>query len=136
MWWHCPGNLNPADWPSRGTTATDIYNLFSEWNNGATFLCQNKNTWPVDINVTDLSISEDNKVVNIVESVSSKDIKNIIDIHKCSTVDRLFLATAFILRFISNLKFNVQRKETKKSKLQNIHGSNQFRRNSSKINQI
>ena len=40
MWRHCPGNLNVADLPSRGTTATDFYNLFSEWNNGLTFLRQ------------------------------------------------------------------------------------------------
>ena len=38
MWRHCPGNLNPTNLPSRGTTATDFYNLFSDWNNGQTFL--------------------------------------------------------------------------------------------------
>ena len=34
---------------SRGTTAIDFYNLFSEWNNGPTFLRQIINTWPVEI---------------------------------------------------------------------------------------
>ena len=113
MWRHCPGNLNPADLPSRGTTATDFYNLFSEWNNGPTFLRQSINTWPMNISVTDLSTSEDNKVVNVVESISSKDIKNVINIRKYSTADCLFRVTAFILRFISDLKLNVQRKEIK-----------------------
>ena len=40
MWRYCPGNLNVTDLPSRGTTATDFYNLFSEWNNGLMFLRQ------------------------------------------------------------------------------------------------
>ena len=70
------------------------------------------NTWPVDISVTDLSMSEDKKVVNVVECISSKDIKNI-NIRKYSTADRLFRVTAFLLRFISNLKLSVQTKETK-----------------------
>ena len=113
MWRHCPGNLKPADLPSPGTTATGFYNLFSEWNNGPTFLHQSINTWPMNISVTDLSTSEDNKVVNVVESFTSKDIKNIINIRKYSTVDRLFHVTAFILRFISNLKLSIQRREIK-----------------------
>ena len=111
---HCPDNLNPGNLPLRGKTATDFYNLFSEWNNGPTFLHQSINTWPVDISVTDLPISEDKKVLNVVESVSSQVIKNVIDIRKYSTTDCLFRVTAFILRFISNLKLSVQRKETKK----------------------
>ena len=113
MWRHCPGNLNPADLPSWGTTATDFYNLFSEWNNGLTFLRESINTWPMNISVTDLSTSKRNKVVNVVWSISSKDIKNIIKIRKYSRADRLFRVTAFILRSISNLKFSVQRKEIK-----------------------
>ena len=64
MWRHCPGNLNPADLQSRGTTATKFYKLFSEWNNGYNFIPQNERTWPVDISVVDLSIPEENKVVH------------------------------------------------------------------------
>ena len=112
MWRHCPGNPNPADLPSRGTTATDFYNFFSEWNNGPTFLRQSINTWPMNISITDLSTSEDIKVVNVVGSIGSKDIKNI-NTRKYSTADRSFRVTAFILRFISNLKLSVERKEVK-----------------------
>ena len=65
----------------------------------------------MNISVTDLSTSEDNKVVNVVGSISSKDIKN--NIRKYVTADRLFRVAAFILRFISNLKLSVQRKEIK-----------------------
>ena len=43
MWRRCPGNHNPVDLPSRGTTATDFYNLFTEWNNGSTLLRQSMN---------------------------------------------------------------------------------------------
>ena len=112
MWRHCPGNLNPADLPSQGTIATDFYNLFSECNNNRpTFLRQSICTWPMNISVTDLPTSEDNKVVNVVGSISSTDIKNIVNIRKYSTTDRLFCVTAFTLRFISNLKLSVQRKE-------------------------
>ena len=112
MWRYCPGNLNPADLPSRGTTATDFYNFFSEWNNGLTFLRQSINAWPMNISVTNLSTSEDNKVVNVVGSISWKDIKNI-NIRKYSTSDHLFRVTTFTLHFISNLKLSVQRKEIK-----------------------
>ena len=65
----------------------------------------------MNISVTDLSTSEDNKVVNVVGSISSKDIKN--NIRKYVTADGLFRVAAFILRFISNLKLSVQRKEIK-----------------------
>ena len=67
----------------------------------------------MNISVTDLSIFEDNKVVNVVRSFSSKDIKNIINIRKQSTADRLFRVTALTLRFILNLSLSVQRKQIK-----------------------
>ena len=111
MWRHCPGNVNPADSPSRGTTATEFYDLLRERNNGSNFLRQSINT--VDISVVDSSISEDNKNVNVAKSVCSKDLKSLIGIRKYSTANRLFRVMSCILRFISNLKLSVQRKETK-----------------------
>ena len=38
-------------------------------NNGPTFLRLSINTWPMNISVTDLSTYEDNKVVNVKESI-------------------------------------------------------------------
>ena len=48
-WRHCPGILNPADLPSRGTLGSkfngEIYNL---WCNGPEFLYNEKSDWPAD----------------------------------------------------------------------------------------
>ena len=101
IWRHCPGNLNPTDLPSQGTTATDFYNLFSEWNNGPTFLHQSVNTCPMSNSVTDFSTSEDNKVVNVVGSISSKDMKTLI------FVNRVQLITYFVLQHLYCVLFQI-----------------------------
>ena len=42
---HCPGELNPADIPSRGQSAK-ILSLNSMWWNGPSFLQQPEEEWP------------------------------------------------------------------------------------------
>ena len=101
MWRNCLGNFNPADLPSRGTTATDFYNL-SSVNNGPTFLRQSMNTWLVDISVTDLSMSEDEKVVNVVECISSKDIKTLLIF-----VNTVQLIAYFVLQHLYCVLFQI-----------------------------
>ena len=44
-WQHCPGELNPADLPSRGLDLNKSDNL-SKWLNGPEFLCLDENRWP------------------------------------------------------------------------------------------
>ena len=44
-WRHCPGNLNPADLPSRGIAAKDLANN-SIWWNGPEFLLHSETEWP------------------------------------------------------------------------------------------
>ena len=44
-WKHCPGELNPADLPSRGLTARQLSNS-SKWWNGPTFLYCPAEHWP------------------------------------------------------------------------------------------
>jgi hypothetical protein len=45
QWFHCPGTMNPADIPSRGSTATELANSELWWK-GPTFIHQPLNTWP------------------------------------------------------------------------------------------
>ena len=46
QWHHCPGILNPADLPSRGTTAEELLRNTMWWN-GPTFLQINQDKWPI-----------------------------------------------------------------------------------------
>ena len=45
LWRHCPGELNPADLPSRGLSAKEL-SASNTWWNGPSFLYQSENEWP------------------------------------------------------------------------------------------
>ena len=51
MWWHCPGHLNPADLPSRGSSGRDLAPN-KKWWNGPDFLTLPDNQWPTDPKLT------------------------------------------------------------------------------------
>ena len=54
-WRHCPGEINPADLPSGGLTAKE---LFSRWN-GPNFLHNSVNQWP---EMAQLAQSEEDEI--------------------------------------------------------------------------
>ena len=50
-WRHCPGNLNPADLPSRGTTKEEFKSeVINSWLSPPSFV-YNENDWPADKSV-------------------------------------------------------------------------------------
>ena len=55
----------------------------------------------MNISVTNLSTSEDNKVVNVVGSISSKDMKTLI------FVNRVQLITYFMLQHLYGVLFQI-----------------------------
>lgn len=47
QWHHCPGELNPADLPSRGLSARELQSS-NLWWQGPTFIREEKSAWPVE----------------------------------------------------------------------------------------
>ena len=46
--WHTPGELNIADWPTRGNVDWSNLDINSEWQNGPAYLRSDRATWPVN----------------------------------------------------------------------------------------
>ncbi|CAB4029570.1 Hypothetical predicted protein, partial [Paramuricea clavata] len=94
-WRFCPGELNPADIPSRGCAVKELVNNKSWWN-GPEFLKENPESWPksATTNTNELADKELLKHPPVVTSslpcVSKNvsrvaNLENIIDIERYST---------------------------------------------------
>ncbi|CAB3999850.1 Hypothetical predicted protein [Paramuricea clavata] len=115
--WHfCPGELNVADLPSRGCSATALAEN-DTWLHGPKFLKDPKDQWPKcpqPTNLeTDVALSETVKtrptvtysLVNLTDDLlSHARIGLVMECNKYSSVTRLLRVTAFVLRFIRKLK--------------------------------
>ena len=113
LWRHCPGNLNPADIPSRGINSEKL--LASKlWWNGPEFLCLPEDQWP---NMNNIPASEITNAELVKKPIVTTRIllntncnKNpplldeIIDCTRYSKLDKLLYVTAYVLRFVNALK--------------------------------
>ena len=113
QWRHCPGNLNPADIPSRGMNGAKL-SKSELWWNGPTFLFQPENHWP-DIkfipgnDTTDAELTKKPTLSThiLTTSQSCTDpplLDNIIDCSKYSKWDKVLCVTVYVLRFVSALR--------------------------------
>ena len=120
-WRHCPGELNPADIPSRGQSAK-ILSVNSMWWNGPSFLQQPEEEWPKPQTV----LEESNQVLcevkkNVPEithamlNTSEEDpptkVETIIDNTRYSSLTKLLRITAFVLKFVAKLKNRMKSQE-------------------------
>ena len=124
-WKHCPGVLNPADLPSRGLPASELTNSQLWWN-GPPFLQDSEDRWPQE-EITDtgeIAMSEIMKnppeVVHVLTSQLnpaslSVNLSEIIKCEEFSTYNSFLRVTAYVLRFITNVKSKIlkQRPETR-----------------------
>ena len=105
-WRHCPGELNPADLPSRGCSGRELAEAETWWN-GPKFLKESKDQWPVDPQPTSKDNDEAyNEVMKnphpIVHSLSgislngSVHIERILDPQRYSTKTKLLRVTALV----------------------------------------
>ena len=115
FWFHCSSEQNIADTASRGTMATNLLKN-DEWWNGPDWVrnCNPRQTElskPTNEVLLEANASKIREVQSTRVHVSAIDeaVGNISKVIACddySRVSRLYSVTAYVLRFIENLKRN------------------------------
>ena len=125
-WRYCPTDQNPADIASRGAKASALVNE-EKWWHGPTYLSKSHEHWPQHPN-------QDNSNKEIEQELKSKktnldttalntvvckkpQLAVLINVSKYSSVLRLVRVTAYVLRFVNNLKCRLARREPQSSDL-------------------
>ena len=115
-WNHCPRYENPADLPSRGMSAEALQESQIWWH-GPPWLLEGKDEWPNQMVVTELPSEHYDEMRScdkpkgklirstglVVESRITS-LSNVLDPDKFSDFKCLIRVTAFVLRFLRNLK--------------------------------
>ena len=116
LWHHCPGNLNPADVPSRGMNGEKLA-ACDLWWKGPEFLYQREDQWPDMCNIpaSDITnaelIKKPTVTTHILLSAGCNKRKfpmldEIIDCTRYSKLDKLLGVTAYVLRFVNILRLS------------------------------
>ena len=106
QWGHCPGIDNPADIGSRGATMSDLKKSKLWWE-GPEWLVKSLAEWP-QLNLAEkpkeAHVEERQAVAMVVSAQVAQDISAVVDIERYSTMRKLLRVTAWVKRFISNVK--------------------------------
>ena len=105
-WRHCPGTDNPADTGSRGISA-DVLKNSKLWWHGPLWLIKDKSLWPQTLVLDEPSEAQEEKRktnVLLVTENQKPGVSQVIEIGKYSSLDKLLRITAYVCRFIRNLK--------------------------------
>ena len=113
-WRFCPGNMNPADIPSRGCSGKDL--VESElWWSGPTFLREPSKLWPETPSTSAPNTTSEELVKHtpaITHSLATaalnrtlyENLEKIMDIERYGSKLRLLRVTAYVLKFIRLLR--------------------------------
>ena len=111
-WNHCPGMENPADLPSRGMKA-EALKQSDIWWHGPPWLVKEKAMWPEFATTTEppnaffdemRANTRQKHSTGLVVNVSPLALSSLFNLQKYSDIKRLFRVTAYVLRFLHNLK--------------------------------
>ena len=106
-WGHCAGLCNPADLGSRGALASELIKSRIWWQ-GPLWLLMEREHWPTELLLDSTSdVTEEKKKSSVALTIAQDrptGISKIIDINIFSSLHRLFRVTAYVLRFIANVK--------------------------------
>ena len=117
-WRHVPGDKNPADIATR-EISPDAVSPDSPWYTGPKFLYDEPEAWPVST-ISEKDVLPDEKltrrtVVNVV--LSNFSLKNILNVDKFSSLHRLYMVVAFLLRYKHNFIARHRKSEPRKGEI-------------------
>ena len=114
-WGHCAGICNPADLGSRGVTPGAL-NTSRLWWQGPHWLVMGKKHWPKQLLLSDSQEIEEEKKRETnalaVAQDSERHFGNIIDAKRFSTLAKLYKVSAYVLRFLRNIRLSKEEKQT------------------------
>ena len=127
-WRHCPTKENPADLVSRGVKESVLKNS-KKWWEGPEFLKENPKNWPnnkkfekpdseklSDIDSENVGI-EETEILR-VDAIAQIDARELIDPCKYSNIDKLLRVTAYVMRFVNNIRRKIANRERKTDDLE------------------
>ena len=117
-WRHVPGTLNPADIPTRKISLANP-DKRSLWFNGPEFLLQTEKFWPktsINENIVNNEVIQEFKcdietTSNLAVSSQVETLHDVIDIERYSSLKKLFIVTAYVIRFTNNLIYKIKKKD-------------------------
>ena len=106
-WAHVAGTDNPADLGSRGVSATLLKNSRLWWE-GPTWLCEDESKWPKfspSVDSADIEVERRKNATSLFTTNTDRvGVCSIVDVERHGTLGKLLRVTAFVLRFINNLR--------------------------------
>ncbi|XP_048580427.1 uncharacterized protein LOC116614572 [Nematostella vectensis] len=109
-WGHCPGIENPADIGSRGALASELVNN-QLWSKGPQWLARPESEWPVTeeiVETTESCAEECKRVTVALTNVTKQSVASVVDIERYSSLTRLLRVTAWVGRFVNNLRLGLK----------------------------
>ena len=101
-WRHIPGEFNIADKISRGVRVQDLQ---GSWRDGPEFLREPEEKWPKSLpKAEEREVDKEKRTEKTVLLMKEPDDHDAIDCSKFSRWRKLIRVTAYVFRFISNLK--------------------------------
>ena len=110
-----PSKFNPADIGTRGMSPKELRNNGQLWFHGREFLALSEEFWPnlaigdkfenykVETNAEANVDKTSNLGILVSETVKAKNVLNLIDAERYSSVQKLYRITGYVLRFVNKL---------------------------------
>ena len=111
-WKYCPSEDNPADIGTRGMIASKL-NESQLWWNGPSWLVKEESFWPKQEPISDTEETEEERATSMVAlDITDEDgLGSIMDVTRYGTLWKLFRITAWVVRFVWNIRAKLRGKQ-------------------------